>query len=142
MNIHNIRNGLKGYYRLFFRPVINARKIYDLFFFVHEKTESIQLLRVEGSFQFSGTHNIFLHKPDKKKEETVPADQSPKKRGRKPKAEWEKWLKEQQELKENRPIFEKKIEAQLPYDFASLEQQIPQSPQWGIEGKNVFWYGF
>lgn len=85
-------------------------------------------------------------KPDKKKEEEVPIKQAPKKRGRKPKAEREKWLKEQQELEENRPVFEKKIEAQLPYSFAELEQQIPQSPQWGIkknsEGKNVFWYGF
>jgi transposase len=85
-------------------------------------------------------------KPDKKKEAEVPVEQTPKKRGRKPKAEREKWLKEQQELEENRPLFEKKIEAQLPYSFSELEQQIPQSPQWGIkknsEGKNVFWYGF
>jgi transposase len=85
-------------------------------------------------------------KPDKKKEEDVPAEQTLKKRGRKPKEEREKWLKVQQEMEENRPIFEKKIEAQLPYSFAELEQQIPQDPQWGIkknsEGKNVFWYGF
>ena len=84
--------------------------------------------------------------PEKKKKEEVPVEQSPKKRGRKPKAEREKWLKEQQELEENRPLFEKKIEAQLPLDFATIEQQIPQLPHWGIkknsEGKNVFWYGF
>jgi transposase len=84
-------------------------------------------------------------KPDKKKEE-VPSTQTPQKRGRKPKTEREKWLKEQQEMEENRPIFEKKIEAQLPYSFAELEPQIPQDPHWGIkknsEGKNVFWYGF
>jgi len=84
-------------------------------------------------------------KPEKKKEET-PVEQTPKKRGRKPKAEREKWLKEQQELEENRPIFEKTIEDQLPYSFTELEQQIPLTPQWGIkknsEGKNVFWFGF
>ncbi|RNC27961.1 MAG: hypothetical protein AWM53_02072 [Candidatus Dichloromethanomonas elyunquensis] len=84
--------------------------------------------------------------PEKKKEEKVPVEPSPKKRGRKPKAEQEKWLKEQQELEENRPLFEKKIEEQLPLNFATIEQQIPQVPQWGIkknsEGKNVFWFGF
>lgn len=85
-------------------------------------------------------------KPDKKKKEEIPVKQASKKRGRKPKEEREKWLKEQQELEANRPVFEKKIEDQLPYSFAELEQQIPQSPRWGIkknsEGKNVFWYGF
>ena len=85
-------------------------------------------------------------KPDKKKKIEVQIEQTPKKRGRKPKAEREKWLKEQQELEEKRPIFEKKIEDQLPYSFTELEAQIPQSPQWGIKknskGKNVFWYGF
>lgn len=84
-------------------------------------------------------------KPDKKKDDVV-VEQSPKKRGRKPKAEREKWLKEQQVLEENRPLFEKKIEDQLPYSFAELAQQIPKNPEWGIkknsEGKNVFWYGF
>lgn len=34
--------------------------------------------------------------------------QFPKKR-RRPKVELEKWLKEQQELKENRPLFEEKL---------------------------------
>ena len=84
--------------------------------------------------------------PEKKKAEELQVQQSPKKRGRKPKAEREKWLKEQQELEENRTLFEKKIEAQLPLDFATIQQQIPQVPRWGIkknsEGKNVFWYGF
>ncbi|ACL18256.1 transposase IS1182 family protein [Desulfitobacterium hafniense DCB-2] len=84
-------------------------------------------------------------KPEKKKEKTV-VEQAPKKRGRKPKAEREAWLKEQEELEKNRPIFEKKIEDQLPYSFTELVQHIPLDPQWGIkknsEGKNVFWYGF
>jgi len=85
-------------------------------------------------------------KPEKKKEEEISVKQSSKKRGRKPKAEREKWLKDQQELEENRPLFEKKIEAQLPLDFKTIGQQIPQVPHWGIkknsEGKNVFWFGF
>jgi transposase len=85
-------------------------------------------------------------KPDKKKEEEIPAERAPKKRGPKPKAEREKWLKEQQALEENRPVFEKNIEAQLPYSFAELEEQIPQLPHWGSKKnssvKNVYWYGF
>jgi len=85
-------------------------------------------------------------KPEKKKEKEAPVKQSSKKRGRKPKAEREKWLKEQQKLEANRTLFEKKIEAQLPLDFKTIEQQIPQVPRWGIkknsEGKNVFWFGF
>ncbi len=60
--------------------------------------------------------------PEKKKEEGS-VKPSPKKRGRKPKAEREKWLEEQQELEENRPLFEKKIEAQLPLDFKTIEAQ-------------------
>ncbi len=51
-----------------------------------------------------------------------------------------------QAFQENRPLFEEKIEDQLPLDFATIKQQIPQVPHWGIkknsEGKNVFWYGF
>lgn len=85
-------------------------------------------------------------KPDKKKKDEFFAEPTPKKRGRKPKAEREKWLKEQQELEENLPLFEKKVEEQLPYSFEELEKLIPLSPQWGIkknsEEKNVFWYGF
>jgi hypothetical protein len=85
-------------------------------------------------------------KPETKKNEAPSAEQPPKKRGRKPKAEREKWLKEQHEMEENRPLFEKKVEAQLPYSFEELEKQIPRSPEWGIkknsEGKNTFWYGF
>ena len=87
-------------------------------------------------------------KPEKK---TVDADELPtevpkKKRGRKSKAEREQWLKEQMELEANRPLFEKKVEEQLPYTFEELNEQIPLAPEWGVkknsEGKNVFWYGF
>jgi len=84
--------------------------------------------------------------PEKKRDEEAPIKPSPKKRGRKFKAEREKWLKEQLEREENQPLFQKKIEAQLPLDFTTIEQQIPQVPRWGIKknskGKNVFWFGF
>jgi len=63
--------------------------------------------------------------PEKKKDEEAPVKQSPQKCGRKPKAE---------------------REAQLPLDFATIEQQIPLVPRWGIKknfkSKNVFWFGF
>src|SRR5699024_8640823 len=72
-----------------------------------------------------------------------------KKRGRKPKAEREQWLKEQAEKEANLPIYEKKIEAQLTVDLSELRDEVPrnpQNPQWGVkknsEGKNVYWYGY
>lgn len=86
--------------------------------------------------------------PEKKKDDTdLLATELPKKRrGRKPKGEREQWLKEQLELEENRPLFEKKVEAQLPYSYDELVKEIPRSAAWGVkknsEGKNVFWYGF
>ena len=64
--------------------------------------------------------------PEKKKDEVARDKPSPKKRGRKLKVQLEKWLKEQQEREENQPLFEKKIEAQLPLDFTTIEQQILQ----------------
>jgi transposase len=87
-------------------------------------------------------------KPDKKSTDTeeIPVEAPKKKRGRKPKAERDQWLQEQAELEANRPLFEKKVEDQLPCSFEELNEQIPLTPEWGIkknsEGKNVFWYGF
>jgi len=86
--------------------------------------------------------------PEKKKNDTdtLVAELPKKKRGRKSKGEREQWLKEQLELEENRPLFEKKVEAQLPYSYDELMKEIPLTPAWGVkknsEGKNVFWYGF
>jgi transposase len=82
---------------------------------------------------------------DKKKNDTdlLPTELPKKKRGRKSKDEREQWLKEQLELEENRPLFEKKVEAQLPYSYDELLKEIPLTPAWGVkknsEGKNVFW---
>src|SRR5699024_10237662 len=70
----------------------------------------------------------------------------PKKRGRKPKAEREQWLKEQAEHEANQTIYEKKIEDQLDISLDELRSSVPQDPKWGIkknsEGKNVFWFGY
>lgn len=86
--------------------------------------------------------------PAKKGTDTdaLPTDLPKKKRGRKSKAERERWLHEQLELEANRPLFEKKVEAQLAYTSAELLSEIPLTAEWGVkknsEGKNVFWYGF
>ncbi|WBX79044.1 MULTISPECIES: IS1182 family transposase [Virgibacillus] len=70
----------------------------------------------------------------------------PKKRGRKSKAEREQWLEEQAKKEASLPLYEKKIEAQLPVPLTELRNEVPQDPKWGIkknsEGKNVFWYGY
>jgi transposase len=86
--------------------------------------------------------------PEKKKDDTDQLATEPpkKKRGRKSKGERDQWLKEQLELEENRPLFEKKVEVQLPYGYDELVKEIPLTPAWGVkknsEGENVFWYGF
>ena len=71
---------------------------------------------------------------------------SPKKRGRKTKAERNQWLREQAEKEANKPLYDKKIEAQLTSPLADLRKEVPRAPQWGIkknsEGKNEFWYGY
>lgn len=79
-------------------------------------------------------------KPSKKKETT------PKKRGRKSKEEREAWLAEQAEIEANLTTYEKKLNAQLTIPTATLCQDIPIEPHWGVkknsDGKNTFWYGF
>jgi transposase len=85
--------------------------------------------------------------PEKKKAdaEELLTEIPKKKCGRKSKAEREKWLQEQLEIEANRPLFEKKVEEQLPCTFTELRGQIPLAPEWGVKknsaGKNVFWYG-
>src|SRR5699024_2919724 len=79
------------------------------------------------------------HKQEKEK----PA---PKKRGRKAKTERGQWLREQAKKEANKPLYDKKIEAQLTSSLANLREDVPRAPQWGIkknsEGKNEFWYGY
>src|SRR5690625_2476474 len=70
----------------------------------------------------------------------------PKKRGRKPKAEREQWLKEKAEKEANLPIYEKKIEDQLGVPLDELRTKVPQHPKWEVkknrEGKNEFWFRY
>ena len=70
----------------------------------------------------------------------------PKKRGRKPKAEQEAFQLEVQERENQKSIYEKTIEAQLPISLETFRTEAPLEPNWGIkknsEGKNTFWFGF
>ncbi|MEK5067667.1 IS1182 family transposase [Sporosarcina sp. FSL K6-1508] len=69
-----------------------------------------------------------------------------KKRGRKPKAEREQWLKEKQAAEKARPIYEKEIVHQLSESVETLFKEAPIDPKWGIkknsDGKNTFWFGY
>ncbi|WCK52528.1 IS1182 family transposase [Aneurinibacillus sp. Ricciae_BoGa-3] len=84
--------------------------------------------------------------PQKDEVEEEPAVKEPKKRGRKKKEDYEAWKKEQEEIQNNLPIFEQKIEKQLDYTFGELQKEMPNAPRWGIkknsENKNLFWYGY
>ena len=79
-------------------------------------------------------------KPSEKKEKV------PKKRGRKSKEERAAWLAEQAEIEANLTTYEKNLEAQLTIPTATLWQDIPTQPNWGVkknsDGKNTFWFGF
>ncbi|MHA6261559.1 transposase, partial [Sporosarcina sp. CAU 1771] len=71
---------------------------------------------------------------------------APKKRGRKPKAERDQWLKDKQAEETARPIYEKEIIHQLSESAETLYKEAPIHPKWGIkknsDGKNVFWFGY
>ena len=79
-------------------------------------------------------------KPSEKKEK------APKKRGRKSKEEREAWLLEQAEMEANLTTYEKKLAAQLTIPTATLLQDMPIQPKWGVkknsDGKNTFWFGY
>lgn len=79
-------------------------------------------------------------KPSEKKEK------APKKRGRKSKEEREAWLLEQAEIEANLTTYEKKLAAQLTIPTATLLQDMPIQPKWGVkknsDGKNTFWFGY
>lgn len=55
---------------------------------------------------------------------------APKKRGRKPKAEREQWLKEKEATEAALPIYEKKIEHQLTESVETLFDEAPLAPMW------------
>ncbi|NGP46945.1 IS5/IS1182 family transposase, partial [Bacillaceae bacterium SIJ1] len=56
-----------------------------------------------------------------------------KKRGRKPKAEYEQWLKEKQAEDDARPIYEKEIVHQRSESVETLFKEAPIEPKWGIK---------
>lgn len=71
---------------------------------------------------------------------------APKKRGRKPKAEREQWLKQKQAEEDALPIYEKEIVHQLSESVETLFTEAPLDPKWSIkknsDGKNIFWFGY
>ncbi|MEK5070974.1 transposase [Sporosarcina sp. FSL K6-1508] len=79
--------------------------------------------------------------PSEKKEKPAP-----KKRGRKPKAEHEQWLKDKQVEEATRSIYEKEIVHQLSESVETLYTEAPIDPKWGIkknsDGKNFSWFGY
>lgn len=98
---------------------------------------------IDDTVAIDATHFEARDQAPKKQEKTVT---SPKKRGRKSKAEREQWLKNQAEIEAAKPIYEKKIEAQLDVSLEDLRKEMPQDPKWGVkknsEGKNEFWFGY
>ncbi|MBZ9537268.1 transposase, partial [Cytobacillus oceanisediminis] len=83
----------------------------------------------DDTVAIDATH--FLAKDGAPPKEEQPKSE-PKKRGRKSKEEYEKWLIEKAELEANLPLFDKKIEDQLDIPLADLRAEIPQDPQWGV----------
>ena len=57
----------------------------------------------------------------------------PQKRGRKPKAEREQWLKEQAEKEADLPIYQKKIEDKLDVFLPNYATKSAQEPKWGVK---------
>jgi transposase len=71
---------------------------------------------------------------------------TPKKRGRKSKAEHKKWLQEKAEQEMNLSPYEKTIEAQLDVSLNEIRLSVLLDPKWGVKknskGKNTFWFGY
>lgn len=97
----------------------------------------------DDTVAIDATHFEARDQAPPKQEKEKPA---PKKRGRKSQAERDQWLREQAEKEANKPLYDKKIEAQLTSLLADLREDVPRAPQWGVkknsEGKNEFWYGY
>src|SRR5699024_5904028 len=98
---------------------------------------------LDDTVAIDATHFEARDQAPPKQEKEKPA---PKKRGRKSTEEREQWLREQAEKEANKPIYDKKIEAQLTSPLTELRRDVPRAPQWGIkknsEGKNEYWYGY
>lgn len=100
--------------------------------FVSDRTVAIDATHVEARDQ-----------APPKEEKPV---KTPQKRGRKSKAEHEKWLQEKAEKELNLSPYEKTIESQLDVSLNELRLSVPIDPKWGVkknsQGKNIFWFGY
>src|SRR5699024_10344274 len=114
----------------------------------HAQEQVIEQALEEGfitddTVAIDATHFEARDQAPSKQEKEKPA---PKKRGRKSKAERAQWLWEKAEKEANKPLYDKKIEAQLTASLTELRTDVPRAPQWGVkknsEGKNVYWYGY
>lgn len=98
----------------------------------------------EANVAFDAGHFEARDRAPSKKGDPYP--EKPKKRGRKSKAEREKWLKEQEAYEASLPLYQKKIEDQLGVSYQKLHDEMPLDPTWGVkknsEGKNAYWFGF
>ncbi|MYL35575.1 transposase [Pontibacillus yanchengensis] len=98
----------------------------------------------EANVAFDAGHFEARNRAPSKKEDPYP--EKPKKRGRKSKAEREKWLKEQEAYEASLPLYQKKIEDQLGVSYQKLHDEMPLVPTWDVkknsEGKNAYWFGF
>ena len=100
--------------------------------FIHDQTVAIDATHIEARDQAPSKEE----KPKSK----------PKKRGRKSKAEHERWLEEKAEQEAKLSLYEKPIAAQLEVSLNELRSLAPLDPKWGVkknsEGKNAYWFGF
>ncbi|WP_339287861.1 transposase [Ureibacillus sp. FSL K6-0786] len=100
--------------------------------FLHDEHVAIDASHFEARDAFT---------PSKKK-----APKTPKKRGRKTKAERAVWLAEQVEKKGNQSTYEKELKEQLDIPLETLWKDVPIEPKWGVKknskGKNTFWFGY
>lgn len=88
-----------------------------------EKAQEMSVEQAIKKVLLSMTQSLMtqlISKPAKEEKEKT----APKKRGRKPKEDREKWLKEQVEKKANLPLYEKKIETQLDASLAVFVNKV------------------
>ncbi len=84
----------------------------------------------DDTVAIEATHIEARDQAPSKEEKHKPA---PKKRGRKSKAELEKWLQEKAEQEAKFSLYKKKIEAQLDVSLNELRSLAPLDPKWGVK---------
>lgn len=117
---------------------------------VLEKVQENLILQAISE-EFVPDHTVAIDATHVEARDQAPAKEekpvtAPKKRGRKSKAEREKWLQEKAEQELTLSPYEKTIEAQLDVPLNELRLTVPLDPKWGVkknsDGKNVFWFGY